>query len=256
MNITLFTKNSLRHNYLINSLAKICNNLFVIKENFTFEERLKKEKTQSDIKKDYFDKVNDAEKKIFKNKLKNNSNIKIKNLGKNKLSKIKLTSIKSFLLSDLYIVFGSSYIKGRLINFLIKNKAINIHMGISPYYRGSDCNFWAQYDNNLHMVGGTIHKISKGLDSGPIIYHALVKPSKNPFIYSMSAVKFTIDSLVKKIREDNLNLIKPIKQKKKFEIRYTKKSEFTDDVIKNFIKRKVKTKKNNTKKFFINPEYL
>ena len=54
MNITLFTKNSLRHNYLINSLAKICNNLFVIKENFTFEERLKDENTQSIIKKDYF----------------------------------------------------------------------------------------------------------------------------------------------------------------------------------------------------------
>ena len=171
MNITLFTKNSLRHNYLINSLAKICNNLFVIKENFTFEERLKDENTQSIIKKDYFDKVNDAEKKIFKKKFKNNKNIKIKNLGKNKLSKIKLNSFKSFLMSDLYIVFGSSYIKGRLINFLIKNKAINIHMGISPYYRGSDCNFWSLYDNNFHLVGGTVHLISKGLDSGPILFH-------------------------------------------------------------------------------------
>ena len=51
-----------------------------------------------------------------------------------------------------------------LINFLIKKKTINIHMGISPYYRGSDCNFWAMYDNNLHLVGGTVHLISKGLD--------------------------------------------------------------------------------------------
>ena len=83
-------------------------------------------------------------------------------------------------MSDLYIVFGSSYIKGRLINFLIKNKAINIHMGISPYYRGSDCNFWSLYDNNFHLVGGTVHLISKGLDSGPILFHTRAKKNKNP----------------------------------------------------------------------------
>ncbi len=240
MNITLFTKNSLRHNYLINSLAKICNNLFVIKENFTFEERLKDENTQSIIKKDYFDKVNDAEKKIFKKKFKNNKNIKIKNLGKNKLSKIKLNSFKSFLMSDLYIVFGSSYIKGRLINFLIKNKAINIHMGISPYYRGSDCNFWSLYDNNFHLVGGTVHLISKGLDSGPILFHTRAKKNKNPFLFTMSAVKQTIDILEKKIKDKKLNLNNTIKQNKKLQIRYTRKSEFTDKVIEKFMSKKIR----------------
>ena len=48
-------------------------------------------------------------------------------------------------------------------------------MGISPYYRGTDCNFWAMYDNNPHLVGSTIHLLTKGLDSGPILYHALSK---------------------------------------------------------------------------------
>ena len=46
-------------------------------------------------------------------------------------------------------------------------------MGISPYYRGTDCNFWALYDNNSHLVGSTIHYLSKGIDSGPILYHAI-----------------------------------------------------------------------------------
>jgi len=39
-------------------------------------------------------------------------------------------------------------------------------MGISPYYRGNDCNFWALNDNNPHLVGSTIHLLSKGLDNG------------------------------------------------------------------------------------------
>ena len=70
------------------------------------------------------------------------------------------------------------YIKGPLVNFLIKKKAINIHMGISPYYRGADCNFWAMYDGNSHLVGATIHMLSKGLDSGSILYHAMSKKNK------------------------------------------------------------------------------
>ena len=143
-------------------------------------------------------------------------------------------------MSDLYIVFGSSYIKGRLINFLIKNKAINIHMGISPYYRGSDCNFWSLYDNNFHLVGGTVHLISKGLDSGPILFHTRAKKNKNPFLFTMSAVKQTIDILEKKIKDKKLNLNNTIKQNKKLQIRYTRKSEFTDKVIEKFMSKKIR----------------
>ena len=237
MKITIFTKKSLRHKYLINSISKIANKVFVVEENISFKDRLKNKNIQSNIKKKYFQKVINAEKKIFKKKF-----IKKK--------------IKNFLQSELYIVFGSSYIKGKLINFLIKNKAINIHMGISPYYRGSDCNFWALYDNNPHLVGGTIHMISKGLDSGPIIYHALAKKNKNSFIYSMLAVKSTIDSLVSKIKNNKLNLKKTTKQNKNNEIRYTRKSEFTDQVIKNFMKKKIKLHKlKKLKKIYINPTY-
>ncbi len=33
--------------------------------------------------------------------------------------------------SDVYVVFGASYIKGWLSDFLVEKHAINIHMGIS-----------------------------------------------------------------------------------------------------------------------------
>ena len=75
--------------------------------------------------------------------------------------------------TDLFIVFGSSFIKGKLIEELLKRRSINIHMGVSPFYRGSSCNFWAAYEENFHLIGSTIHLLSKGLDSGDILYHAL-----------------------------------------------------------------------------------
>ena len=35
--------------------------------------------------------------------------------------------------SDVYVVFGASYIKGWLSDFLVEKDAINIHMGISRF---------------------------------------------------------------------------------------------------------------------------
>ena len=72
-------------------------------------------------------------------------------------------------------------------------------MGVAPYYRGTDCNFWALFDNNPHLVGATIYKLSEGLDTGQILYHALSEIKDDPFIYTMSVVKSAFDSLVEKI---------------------------------------------------------
>ena len=155
------------------------------------------------------------------------------------LSKCSTEFLSDFLKSDIYIVFGSSYIKADLLKFLIKNKAINIHMGISPYYRGTDCNFWALYDDNPHLVGATIHMLSKGLDSGPILYHALSNLKTNPFEYTMSTVKSAFYSLVERIKNESIFNIKPEPQDKKKEIRYSKKDEFTEEVIKKFLNKKI-----------------
>ena len=86
-------------------------------------------------------------------------------------------------------------------------------MGISPYYRGTDCNFWAMYDNNPHLVGSTIHLLTKGLDSGPILYHALSKlKTSNPFEYTMSTVKSAFHSLKKKLMDKSIFTYTPLIQ--------------------------------------------
>lgn len=129
-------------------------------------------------------------------------------------------------------------------------------MGLSPFYRGSDCNFWALFDNNPHLVGGTVQLISKGLDTGPIIYHALSDVKDDPFIYSMSTVKSTIVSLVEKIKNKTLKINEAILQDKKKEIRYTKKIEFTDKVILEFMKKNFFLDKKIDEKLYLNPHIL
>lgn len=70
---------------------------------------------------------------------------------------------------DLIISFGCSIIKDPLIN-KFKRKFINIHLGLSPYYRGSGTNFFPLVNNQVECVGVTFMHIDSGIDTGEIIH--------------------------------------------------------------------------------------
>ena len=249
MKITLFTSNKNRHNYLINLLSEVSDQLYVIQESGTIFPGIVSGHYQvSPIMKKYFENVNNAQSKLFGNSYVNNKkkNIKILPMLSGDLNQCSMNLLSDFLKSDVYVVFGSSYIKGELVDFLVKQKAINIHAGVSPYYRGTDCNFWALYDDNPHLVGTTIHLLSKGLDSGPMLYHAMSNLKSNPFEYTMSTVKSAFHSIAERIKDGSIFTIKPLVQDKIKEVRYSKKSEFSEEVVKEYFEKKIDL---NSKKF-------
>ena len=260
MKITLFTSNNVRHNYLVNLLSDISEELYVIQECRTIFPGLVPSFYQSSpIMKNYFEKVNNAQSKLFGSPYIKilNKNVKILSIAPNDLRECSMDFLNKFLKSDVYLVFGSSYIKGELVDFLIKKKAINIHAGVSPYYRGTDCNFWALYDNNPHLVGATIHLLSKGLDNGPILYHAMSNIKSNPFDYTMSTIKSSFNSIAEKIKDGSILKIKPIAQDKNKEIRYSRKNEFNDEVILNFFAKEINLNNNKfDKSLLIKPFFL
>lgn len=236
MNITIFTANKLRHNYLVNKLSYSAEKLFV------FRESKRKKKVNGNFIKKYFNKVSIAERKIFKSsRLK--KNVSVKNIKYGEINSINLKSNEDFLKSNIFIVFGTSIIKNKLLKFLIKKKAINIHMGVSPYYNGTDCNFWALFDNKPNFVGGTIQNLSAKVDQGKIIMVVKSKFQKNIFDYAMLSVKLTIDKLATLINNKSILKKKRINQNLKKNIRNTKSKEFTNEIVKKFFERK-RIKKN------------
>ena len=254
MKITIFTGASKRHDFLIKSL--INHDLFVIRENkksysFLKSKFFKKNK----IVKSYFQKVKKSENQVFKNVKINKKKLKLlKNVKFKRINDVKLNEITDYLKSDLYIVFGSSFIKNNLLKFLIRKKCINIHMGISPYYKGSNCNFWAIYDGNYHLVGATIHRLTSKLDGGNILFQTISKRNSSPFVYSMKNVKSAISLLKKKIDNNTIINLDPKKQNKSKVIRYSKNSDFSEKVIKDYPKKIGKFK--FKKKMLIRPELL
>ena len=66
MKITVFTANQRRHNFLINQLSNICDELFVVQESRTIFPGLNKgHYDKSEIMNEYFKKVINAEIKIL-----------------------------------------------------------------------------------------------------------------------------------------------------------------------------------------------
>ncbi len=258
--ITVFTSNQPRHLGLVIELSKIYDKVFAIIECNTVKPgEVKDFFDKSEIMKTYFSNVMKAEREIFGEISFIPQNVSPLILKMGDLNKINIDILGPALNSDSFVVFGSSYIKGELIDMLVKKKCLNIHMGVSPFYRGSSCNFWALYDENFQYVGATIHLLSKGLDSGDMLFHCLPSFEPDPFNYTMKSVKSAHIGLVKRLKDKTIFKLNPIKQNKKFEISYTKNSDFNNEVASRFLDKKIdlvnyenKIKNRNLSEF-INP---
>lgn len=239
MKITVFTGNQPRHLALINKLSSIGDEVFAIKEcNTVFPGQVPDFYKKSQVMRDYFSHVMAAEKKIFGDVSFSRSKVKTLSIKSGDLNLLNQEQLSEALQSDIYIVFGSSFIKGWLIDTLIAKKAINIHMGISPYYRGSSCNFWALYDGNVKHIGATIHLLSKGLDSGAMLYHAVPKlDQQNPFEFTMGSVETAQNSLIERITDESLMKMPAVNQDKTLEIRYSRNAEFDDNIASDYLLR-------------------
>ncbi len=70
---------------------------------------------------------------------------------------------------DVVAVLGSSIVKDTLIS--IPSKAmINLHSGLSPYYRGTWSYGWPIVNSEPEYIGVTVHHVNSGIDTGDIIF--------------------------------------------------------------------------------------
>ena len=108
-------------------------------------------------------------------------------------------------------------------------------MGISPQYRGSSTNFWAMYHGRYECVGATIHRLTKGLDSGPIYCHSYPDKAYEAFEFGMRSVEQAHKDLVEQLY--TLKGMIPYPQDKSLELSYTRNAHFTDEVAQEYLGR-------------------
>lgn len=237
MKITVFTSTQPRHQALLETLSNKVDEVFAVQVcKSIYPGQTKGIYPQSGVMSNYFNNVNQAEERVFGPPRFVSDNIKQLILQRGDLNLLPVDLLKEALNSDAFIVFGCDFIKPPLVDVLVEKKAINIHMGVSPYYRGMSCNFWALHDRLPQYVGATIHYLTRGLDSGPIIFHALPRTEKwAPFEIGMHAVKSAHEGLVEKLLNGRLLNIEPTVQDRSKEIKYVIGSDFTDERAAEFL---------------------
>ena len=95
------------------------------------------------------------------------------------------------------IVFGSSIIRESILSLSKKNRFINLHLGLSPYYKGNGTNFWPFINDELEFLGSTILHLDSGIDTGDIITHVRPQIEENDNVHSLGCK--IIDDSVKAI---------------------------------------------------------
>jgi folate-dependent phosphoribosylglycinamide formyltransferase PurN len=66
------------------------------------------------------------------------------------------------------VLYGSSIIREPLLAEF-SDRTVNIHLGLSPYYKGHATNFWPLVNGEPECVGATIHLATLSVDAGPIL---------------------------------------------------------------------------------------
>lgn len=74
--------------------------------------------------------------------------------------------------ADIACIFGTALIKEPLMSSLPADK-INMHGGLSPWYRGTATHFWPFYNMQPQFCGSTLHQISPQVDAGAIIHQSV-----------------------------------------------------------------------------------
>jgi len=87
---------------------------------------------------------------------------------------------------DVILVYGTSVVSDKILSLAPKG-AINMHTGISPYYRGAGCAFWPLYYEELHMLGATIHECTSKIDGGMIYEVGQAKLQSDDGLFSVFA---------------------------------------------------------------------
>ncbi len=235
MKIVVFTSNALRHKFIANTLASHADEALVISEVKPHDApALPKDTAPTPIQK-HFALRYETEKVFFAgNDILRAPSLPIMHREVN--LQYVYDAVERFQ-PDMAFVFGAWIIRKPLLSLIPAGKFINLHLGVSPYYRGAGTNFWPFVNDELEYVGSTILHIDDGIDTGDIIAHVRPTFEKEDTVHT-AGCKVIRDSAaclvrIMKMAQDG-NTLPRVQQWKSDVERYYKESDFTEERLQQY----------------------
>ena len=115
---------------------------------------------------------------------------------------------------DFLVLFGSSMIKRPLLS-KYEDHIINLHLGLSPYYRGSATNLYPYLFEEPECVGATIHLATNEVDKGQILHQLRPEMKETDSLHDIgnNTILEAGKILPQIIQKYNSGEIRPIPQK-------------------------------------------
>ena len=212
MNILIISGNHPRHLYYINQIS----NSFNVK-GCILQKREKmipslpsniSELDKKNYQKHFTGRLN-AEKQYFGNQ--SNPDCDILEITNDELNSSKTIEFVKLMNPDIVLLFGCGLIKKELQDVL-PFFTVNLHGGLSPWYRGVATLFWPFYFLQPTYAGSTFHIISSEVDAGDIIHQVCPKLELEDGIHDVGC-KTIIEST-----NDMLKLLEIFEKQKKMGI--------------------------------------
>ncbi|MCM4167317.1 Methionyl-tRNA formyltransferase [Arenibacter antarcticus] len=113
-------------------------------------------------------------------------------------------------LDPMLVVIVNTRILNKTTLSSISGKFINIHAGITPYYRGWHGGYWALVRKDTKNCGVTIHVVDDGIDTGKIVYQGIIQISKRDNYYTYPFLQLLIGlpllkSAIEDLRDHKIN---------------------------------------------------
>lgn len=132
---------------------------------------------------------------------------------------------------DVVCLFGTSILKeGWLRAF--PDRIINLHLGLSPFYRGSATLFWPFYFDELECLGTTIHLAVERVDAGDILRRikARLLPGDTYYTATTRLIRDSIDAFPLVVKSYLDGTCNPFQQERVVG-RLMKKSDFNEAAL-------------------------
>jgi len=169
--IVFLTSDSLRHKYIAHQLSKCFDLKLIIteKKSLKIEDTTELIEEEAVFTKKHFQARLESEYSFFSNYNDFPSDVNRINLEHGKINTQEVYEMITSVNPDRIILFGTSIIKDPLLQ-KYEDKIINLHLGLSPYYKGSATNLFPIAYNELSCIGATIHVANAKVDQGPVLH--------------------------------------------------------------------------------------
>lgn len=227
MRAVVLTSHESRHAYFAQKVASCFDLLAVIKEDKG--DYYTKPREASPFIQTHFDNLKETEKLFFG--AAQWPAIPTQELAKGEINDAKRIAWIADLAPDVILLFGTGILSDDWLT-TFPDRIVNLHLGLSPYYRGSATLFWPVVNGELECVGATIHLADRRVDAGRLL--ARIKPKievgDSYYTINFKTIKQTIDSLPEIVKRYTDGDIIPTAQNLEMGVVY-RKGNFNEEAL-------------------------